>query len=65
MNKSNNEDLRALAREMKWKYNYSFKSISKEIGVKPNSFYCWLNGQYELSFETEQRLKEVLQKLRK
>ena len=59
----NNVDLRALVRELKWKYKHSFKSIAQELGIQPTSLYCWLNGQYELSVDTEQRLKEVIQQM--
>ena len=54
------DELRAQVRELKWKYNYSYKSIAQKIGIKPRSLYCWLNGQFELSFDTEQRLKNVI-----
>ena len=34
--------------------NVSYKSIAEAIGVKRNSFYSWLKGQYDFGFHTEQ-----------
>lgn len=60
----NSDELRDCVRELKWKYKFSFKSIAEQIGIKPRSLYCWLNGQYELSSDTEQRLKVAISQLK-
>lgn len=60
---NNTDELRAHIRELKWRYNYSFKAIAQEIGIKPRSLYCWLSGQYELSFDTEQKLIALINKV--
>ena len=60
-----NDYLRKQVRILKALQNISFKEIAVEyLEIKPNSFYNWLRGQYDLSPETAKRLKEVIEELK-
>lgn len=38
----------------------SYKEIAEYIDLLPNSFYSWLNGQYEFSEEREKQLQDIV-----
>lgn len=40
----------------------SYTAFAEAIGVKQNSFYAWLRGQYDFGFYTEQTLKQFISK---
>lgn len=42
----------------------SYTAFAEAIGVKQNSFYAWLRGQYDFGFYTEQELKQFIFKLK-
>lgn len=44
--------------------NITYKEISEYLEIKPNSFYNYINGSYELSEEKKIRLKEVINTLK-
>lgn len=57
------EDLRKRVKLIKALQGISYREIAEYIELPPNSFYCWLNGQYEFSEEREQRLDDILNTL--
>lgn len=59
-----NEDLRKQVRLCKvYNNEWSYKQFAEVIDITPNSFYNWLNGYYELSYQKEKILKELLSDL--
>lgn len=42
----------------------SYTEVAEYLEIKPNSLYCWLNNQYELSFSKALRLQEVISMLK-
>lgn len=55
-----NDELRYKVKELKIYQDIAYKEIAEYLEVSRNSFYNWLKGYYELSFEKEQRLKEIV-----
>lgn len=55
-----NDNLRYQVKELKIYQGIAYKEIAEYLEVSKNSFYNWLKGYYELSFEKEQRLKEIV-----
>lgn len=45
----NMDDLRTKVKYLKVFKNIQYQDIAKSIGIKPKSFYNWLNGQYEFN----------------
>lgn len=43
--------------------DWSFKQIAEVIEITPNAFYNWLHGYYDLSYKTENKLRELLSNL--
>ena len=48
---------------MKEEMKISYTLISNELGIKPSSFYNWLNNQYDFTFERLMELKQILNRL--
>lgn len=40
--------------------DWSYRQMAEVIQITPNAFYNWLNGYYDLSFEKEQELDELV-----
>ena len=59
----NMDDLRTKVKYLKVFKNIQYQDIAKSIGIKPKSFYNWLNGQYEFNTYRTQRLKDILNTL--
>lgn len=58
-----NDSLRRDVKLMKALQGISYAEIAEYLEIKQRSFYAWLHGQYELSFEKQQRLREILDNL--
>lgn len=54
------DTLRQKVRLLKVYKNISYKDLSKRLGIKTNSFYNWLRGEYSFSQETAKRLKYIV-----
>ncbi len=54
------EDLRTQVKLLKAVQGVPYKEIAEYLELPPNSFYSWLNGQYEFGEEREARLRDVL-----
>lgn len=58
------EQLRERVRILKAKgYVKSYIEVAELLEIKKNGFYNWLNGQYSLSYEKKQRLKQIIDTL--
>ena len=57
-------DLRQRIKLLKATQGISYKEIAEYLELPPNSFYSWMNEQYEFSQEREQRLKEIIDTLK-
>ena len=57
------EDLRTQVKLLKAVQGVAYKEIAEYLELPPNSFYSWLNGQYEFGAEREERLKDILANL--
>ena len=58
------ENLRNQVKLLKALQDISYISISEYLEIKPNSFYNWLKGQYNLSQEKAELLKEIIDTLK-
>ena len=58
-----NDFLRKQVKEVKAFQYIKYIELAEYIEIKPNSFYNWLKGQYDFSFETQQRLKFIIEDL--
>lgn len=56
-------DLRQQVKLLKVIKNITYKEIALVLGIKPNSFYNWMRGEYELSNTTECKLKNIVRDL--
>lgn len=53
-------DLRFEVRLLKILYGVSYAFVASAIGIKSISIYKWLCGDYELSQEKEERLRDII-----
>ena len=42
---------------------WSYKTMSEVIQISANAFYNWLNGYYQLSYNKERKLSELVSNL--
>ena len=56
----NQNDLRQKVKLIKALYGKSYKEISKKLGIKTNSLYNYLRGQYDLSDEKVSQLESII-----
>lgn len=59
-----NDSLRKECKLLKALQNISYKELAENLEIKTDSFYCWLNGYYNLSLEKQKRLKEIISLLK-
>ena len=45
-------------------YGVKYSTMASEIGVKPSSFYNWLQGSYSFTSGNEQALRNFIEKYR-
>lgn len=55
-----NESLRKQVKMLKALQNISYKEIAEYLEINQNSFYNFINGQYNLSQERAERLQEII-----
>ena len=55
-----NDILRKECKLLKALQEVSYKELAEHLEIKTDSFYCWLRGYYDLGFEKQQRLKEII-----
>lgn len=58
-----NEQMRKEVKVFKALQNVTYNELAEFLEIKTNSFYNWLHGQYDLSPQKIERLKEILQDL--
>ena len=54
------DTLRHKVKLLKVYKNVSYKDLSRRLGIKTNSFYNWLRGEYSFSQETADRLRYII-----
>lgn len=59
-----NDFLRKQVKELKAYQDIRYIELAEYLEIKPNSFYNWLRGQYDLSFDRQQRLKQIIEDLK-
>ena len=59
-----NNILRKQVKELKMLQDIQYKEIAEYLDIRPNSFYNWLKGQYDFSFDRQQQLKEIIENLK-
>ena len=55
-----NENLRKQVKVLKALQNINYKEIAEYLEIKQQSFYSWLKGSYDLSFNKQIKLQEIL-----
>lgn len=55
------QDLRKQVKLVKALQGITFTEIAEDLEISRGAFYNWLNEQYSLSKEKEERLKEILE----
>ena len=55
-----NELLRQKAKALKAFQNVRYKELAELLEIRADSFYNWLNGQYDFSAERLNRLYEII-----
>lgn len=59
-----NDRLRERCRLAKALQGISYKELADYLEIKQDSFYCWLKGYYNLSYNKQKRLAEILDLLK-
>lgn len=59
-----NERLRKQVKVLKALDDVQYKELADFLEIKPNSFYNWLRGQYDLSYDKQLRLQEIIDTLK-
>lgn len=54
------DTLRQNVRLLKVYKNVSYKDIAQRLGIRTNSFYNWLRGEYSFSQGTANKLKYIV-----
>lgn len=54
------EKLRVKVKELKWKYNVSYKELSELLDMNYNSFVNFVNGYKELGYGRSVKLKAII-----
>ena len=57
---NNNENLRQQVKVLKALQNVSYKEFAEYLEIKQQSFYNWLKGSYDLSFNKQIKLQEII-----
>ena len=55
-----NDFLRKECKYLKLFQNVSYKEMAEYLEIRPDSFYNWLKGYYELGDEKQRRLLDVI-----
>lgn len=58
-----NERMRIECKKLKAFQDISYTEIAEYLEIKRNSFYSWLNGQYDFSYNRLQSLKIIIENL--
>lgn len=58
-----NEKLRKKVKQLKVFQGIKYKEISDYMEMRKDSFYNWLNGQYDFGIEKQNRLAEIITNL--
>lgn len=58
-----NEILRKKVKQLKVFQGIKYKEISDYLEIRTDSFYNWLNGQYNFGIEKQNRLAEIITNL--
>ena len=58
-----NEKLRKQVKQLKVFQGIKYKEISEYLEIRTDSFYNWLNGQYDLGIEKQKHLAEIITNL--
>lgn len=59
-----NDFLRKECKLLKALQNISYKELSEYLEIKTDSFYCWLKGYYDLSYQKQKQLHEIINTLK-
>lgn len=59
-----NKDLRNLCKLLKALQGVKYKELAEYLEIKECSFYAWINGKYDLSYEKSMKLKEIINNLK-
>ena len=59
-----NDTLRKEVKLLKALQSITYTEIAEYMEIKQNSFYNWLNGQFELSQRNLERLQDIINTLR-
>ncbi len=59
-----NENLRREVRLTKALHGTTYKELADQLKVKKSSFYSWLKGQYDFSFQKQRELQTILSEIK-
>ena len=59
-----NDFLRNECKTLKAFQDVSYKELAEYLEIRHNSFYAWLNGQYDFGTERQTKLKEIISTLK-
>lgn len=54
--------LRLEAKALKIYRDISYKELSEELGIKPKSFYGWMNEDFNLSSSNKRKLEQIVKR---
>lgn len=56
--------LRNECKYLKCYQGITYKEIAEYLEIRQDSFYSWLKGHYDFSFDRKEQLKEIISNLR-
>lgn len=59
-----NEFLRKECKYLKCYQGITYKEIAEYLEIKQDSFYSWLKGYYDFSYDRQYKLKKIIDTLR-
>lgn len=59
-----NDILRKEVKLLKALQNVSYKELAEYLEIRTDSFYCWLKGYFDLSYNKQRRLKEIIEDIK-
>lgn len=58
-----NEDLRKQVKSLKCFQGVTYREIAQYLEISESGMYSWLRGNYNLGYEKQKRLQEIIDNL--
>lgn len=59
-----NDILRKEVKLLKALQDVSYKELAEYLEIRTDSFYCWLKGYFDLSYNKQRRLRDIIDNIK-